>query len=76
MGTGTNRLPCEVYALPSAILDMCILHIQIEAERIRFCIGRDGRIRSTVPPKVSGVHTNVIIIRLDFNEIRAVSQGR
>ena len=67
-------MPYEVYALLSAIIDMCIRHIQIEIETIRFCRGQDGRIRIIVPPKVSGEPTNIIIIRLDFKEILAISQ--
>ena len=55
---------------------MSILHIQIETERIRVCSGQDGRMRIIIPPKVSGELTNVIIIGMDFKEIRAVSQDR
>ena len=40
------------------------------------CRGQDGHIRIIVPPKVSGEPTDIIIIRMDFNEIRAISQER
>ena len=61
-----------MYTYLLANIDMCILSIR--PETIKLCRGQDGRIRITVPPKLSGERTNTILVKLDFKEVRIVSQ--
>ena len=61
-----------MYKYLLAKIDMCILSIR--PETIKLCRGQDGRIRITVPPKLSGEPTDAILVKLIFKEVRIVSQ--
>ena len=61
-----------MYKYLLANIDMCIPSIR--PETIKLCIGQDGRIRVTVPQKLSGETTNTILVKLDFKEVRIISQ--
>ena len=53
-------------------IDMCIPFIR--PETIKFCKGKDGRVKITVPAKLSGEPTNIITIKLYIKDVRIVTQ--